>query len=144
MTDETLRLAELLAKAGDGDFLRSVAEAVVQLLMGTDVDGLIGAARHERSATARFTEMATDRAAELAQSPTIGGEMLAMEGSRTQKTPELIERTTKSSGRGYPLEAPHGSVSIIDAAMVLLKAVVQVHVRPMSNRFTQFAPDRPG
>ena len=49
MTDETLRLAELLAKAGDGDFLRSVAEAVVQLLMGTDVDGLIGAARHERS-----------------------------------------------------------------------------------------------
>jgi putative transposase len=49
MTDETLPLAELLAKAGDGDFLRSVAEAVVQLLMETDVDGLIGAGRHERS-----------------------------------------------------------------------------------------------
>jgi transposase-like protein len=42
-------LAELLAKAGDGDFLRSVAEAVVQLLMETDVEGLIGAGRHERS-----------------------------------------------------------------------------------------------
>jgi len=39
----------LLAKAGDGDFLRSVAEAVVQLLMETDVEGLIGAGRHERS-----------------------------------------------------------------------------------------------
>src|SRR3954463_10098871 len=38
-----------LAKAGDGDFLRSVAEAVVQLLMETDVEGLIGAGRHERS-----------------------------------------------------------------------------------------------
>jgi putative transposase len=49
MTDERLPLAELLAKAGDGDFLRSVAEAVVQLLMETDVDGLIGAGRHERS-----------------------------------------------------------------------------------------------
>ncbi len=49
MTDDTLPLAELLAKAGDGDFLRSVAEAVVQLLMETDVDGLIGAGRHERS-----------------------------------------------------------------------------------------------
>src|SRR5438309_8210925 len=49
MTEETLPLAELLAKAGDGDFLRSVAEAVVQLLMETDVDGLIGAGRHERS-----------------------------------------------------------------------------------------------
>ena len=49
MTEERLPLAELLAKAGDGDFLRSVAEAVVQLLMETDVDGLIGAGRHERS-----------------------------------------------------------------------------------------------
>src|SRR3954466_7822385 len=49
MTEEGLTLAELLAKAGDGDFLRSVAEAVVQLLMETDVEGLIGAGRHERS-----------------------------------------------------------------------------------------------
>src|SRR4051812_19480284 len=49
MTDERLPLAELLAKAGDGDFLRSVAEAVVQLLMETDVEGLIGAGWHERS-----------------------------------------------------------------------------------------------
>lgn len=49
MTEERLPVAELLAKAGDADFLRSVAEAVVQLLMETDVEGLIGAARHERS-----------------------------------------------------------------------------------------------
>ena len=49
MTEDRLPLAELLAKAGDGDFLRSVAEAVVQLLMETDVEGLIGAGRHERS-----------------------------------------------------------------------------------------------
>jgi hypothetical protein len=33
MTEERLPLAELLAKAGDGDFLRAVAEAVVQLLI---------------------------------------------------------------------------------------------------------------
>ena len=39
MTEDRLPLAELLAKAGDGDFLRSVAEAVVQLLMETDVEG---------------------------------------------------------------------------------------------------------
>ena len=43
MTEERLPLAELLAKAGDGDFLRSVAEAVMQLLMETDVEGMIGA-----------------------------------------------------------------------------------------------------
>ena len=49
MTEDSLPLAELLAKAGDNDFLRSVAEAVVQLLMETDAEGLIGAGRHERS-----------------------------------------------------------------------------------------------
>lgn len=49
MTDDRLPLAELLAKAGDGDFLRSVAEAVLQMLMEADVVGLIGAGRHERT-----------------------------------------------------------------------------------------------
>jgi len=32
------------------DFLRSVAESVLQILMEADVDGLIGAGRHERTA----------------------------------------------------------------------------------------------
>ena len=49
MTDPTLPLAELLAKAGEGDFLRAVAESVVQLLMEADVEGMIGAGRHERT-----------------------------------------------------------------------------------------------
>ena len=33
----------------DGDFLRSVAEAVLQLIMEADVEGVIGAGRHERA-----------------------------------------------------------------------------------------------
>ena len=49
MAEERRPLAELLAKAGDGDFLRSVAEAVVRLLMENDVESMIGAGRHERS-----------------------------------------------------------------------------------------------
>ena len=49
MTDERLPLTELLQKAGDADFLRAVAEAVLQLLMEADVEGLVGAGRHERS-----------------------------------------------------------------------------------------------
>jgi transposase-like protein len=49
MTEERMALVELLQKADDGDFLRSVAEAVLQLLMEADVDGVIGAGRHERS-----------------------------------------------------------------------------------------------
>jgi transposase-like protein len=49
MTDARLPLAELLEKVGEGDFLRSVAESVLQLLMEADAEGLIGAGRHERS-----------------------------------------------------------------------------------------------
>ena len=49
MTDDRLPLAELVAKAGDDDFLRVVAESVLQIIMEADVDGLIGAGRHERS-----------------------------------------------------------------------------------------------
>ena len=49
MTEERLALSGLLEKAGDGDFLRAVAEAVLQLLMEADVEGLIGAGRYERS-----------------------------------------------------------------------------------------------
>src|SRR3954467_13139693 len=45
-----MALIELLQKSEDGDFLRSVAQVVLQLLMEADVEGLIGAARHERSA----------------------------------------------------------------------------------------------
>src|SRR5690348_16483140 len=49
MTDDRMPLAELLEKAGEGDFLRAIAEAVLQLLMEADVDGLIGAGRYERN-----------------------------------------------------------------------------------------------
>jgi putative transposase len=49
MTEERMPLAELLEKAGEGDFLRAVAEAVLQLLMEADVEGQIGASRYERS-----------------------------------------------------------------------------------------------
>jgi putative transposase len=49
MTEDRMPLTDLLEKAGEGDFLRAVAEAVLQLLMDADVEGLIGAARYERN-----------------------------------------------------------------------------------------------
>jgi len=49
MTADRMPLTELLQKAGDGDFLRAVAESVLQMLMEADVEGAIGAGRHERS-----------------------------------------------------------------------------------------------
>ena len=48
MTDDRLPLAELAAKSGDSDFLRAIAESVLQLIMEADVDGLIGAGRYVR------------------------------------------------------------------------------------------------
>ena len=48
MTEDRLPLAELAAKSGDPDFLRLIAENVLQLIMEADVDGLIGAGRYER------------------------------------------------------------------------------------------------
>ena len=50
MADDRVALVLLLQKSRDGDFLRAVAEAVLQILMEADVEGLIGASRHERSA----------------------------------------------------------------------------------------------
>ena len=48
MTDASMPLIELLQKQDDGDFLRAVAETVLQLLMEHDVEGVIGAGRYER------------------------------------------------------------------------------------------------
>lgn len=49
MTEDRMALTDLMQKADDGDFLRSVAETVLQMLMEADVEGLIGAGRYERS-----------------------------------------------------------------------------------------------
>ena len=49
MTEDRMALIELLQKSGEADFLRAVAESVLQILMEADVEGLIGAGRHERT-----------------------------------------------------------------------------------------------
>ena len=49
MTKTSIDIVELLQKHDQSDFLRTIAESVLQLLMEADVDGLIGAGRHERA-----------------------------------------------------------------------------------------------
>lgn len=49
MTDDRLPLAALPAKTGDADCPRAAAEEVVQFIMEADVEGQIGAVRHERT-----------------------------------------------------------------------------------------------
>jgi len=49
MTDEKMALLELMQKSGGSDFLKELAQTVLQRLMEFEVEGLTGAARHERS-----------------------------------------------------------------------------------------------
>ena len=49
MTEDRMALIEAIQKADDGNFLRALAETVLQIIMDTDVEALIGAGRHERS-----------------------------------------------------------------------------------------------
>src|SRR5947209_19847675 len=65
MTEDRMALVELLQKSGDGDFLRAVADAVLQIRMEADVKGLIGACRHERTGAGSLTVTATAIAASI-------------------------------------------------------------------------------
>ena len=49
MPDEMMPLLERLQKRGGGDFLKELAEAVLQRLMEFEVEGVVGAGRYERS-----------------------------------------------------------------------------------------------
>jgi transposase-like protein len=49
MTDDNMRLLEIVQKSDDGDFLKTIAETALQRIMDADVENIIGAARHERS-----------------------------------------------------------------------------------------------
>jgi putative transposase len=49
MTEDRMALIEAIQKADDGNFLRALAETVLQIIMDADVEALIGAGRHERS-----------------------------------------------------------------------------------------------
>jgi len=49
MTEESMRLIEVVQKSDDGDFLKMIAETALQRIMDADVDNMIGAGRHERS-----------------------------------------------------------------------------------------------
>jgi len=49
MTDEMMPLLERLQKRGGGEFLKELAEAMLQRLMEFEVEGVVGAGRYERT-----------------------------------------------------------------------------------------------
>ena len=58
MTKINMDLTELLQKQDQGDFLRTIAEAVLQLIMEADVDGLMP---HRRSLVRTKRRMANPK-----------------------------------------------------------------------------------
>jgi transposase-like protein len=50
VTEDNMTLLGAIQKSDDADFLKTVAEAALQRIMDFDVENLVGAARHERSA----------------------------------------------------------------------------------------------
>src|SRR6266852_843771 len=56
MTEDRMALAELLQKSGEGDFLRTVAEAVLQILMEADVEADRGRAPRALDRPAQLQE----------------------------------------------------------------------------------------
>jgi hypothetical protein len=106
MTEERLPLAELLAKAGDGDFLRSVAEAVVQLLMETDVEGVIGADRRWSTRANRRSPDLSQRLSRPDTGHTAGQPAIAhpqaAAGQLFPALPGAAQDVGKGSGGGHP------------------------------------------
>jgi hypothetical protein len=90
VTEERLALSELLDKAGDGDFLRTVAEAALQLLMEADVEGLIGAGRYGERTTWRNGHR--DRVLGARQIEPVGRQRR----TKTESCPTASGRTRKS------------------------------------------------
>jgi putative transposase len=72
MTEDGMALVELLQKSGDSGFLRAVAEAVLQIPMEADVEGLISAGRNERSRTSTNASMPSSIARSTANDPISG------------------------------------------------------------------------
>ena len=65
-----------------------------------------------------------------------------MKNSGAQKASDPVEGATRSPGRRDALEPPHGSVSVLDPVVILLKPVVEIDVCPVPHHLAEFAPDR--
>ena len=100
MTKPSMNLAELLEKHDDGDFLRAIAEAVLQLIMETDVEGVIGAGRHER---AEGHSTRHDTPSSHPASPNFGHSSRASRGAQADHALALSSNHPMGAGQGAQL-----------------------------------------
>ena len=79
--------------------------------------------------------------AKLTKTATIGGDMLAVEGTDTEEVAKLIVTATKSVGGHEACEAAHTSCLSLDPAMVPFRLIVQPHIGPVCNRLAELGGD---
>jgi hypothetical protein len=103
MTDDRMALVDLLQKSGDGDFLRAVAEAVRQILMEADVEGLIGAAG---TSAAPIGSIIATAIASAASTPASARSSCASpscaRGRPFRRVPRAAQDRRESAGHGDP------------------------------------------
>ena len=141
MTEERMALVELLQKSGgDGDFLRAVAEAVLQILMEADVEGLIGAGRHERTGDRpnyRKRLSATRHPAPTQSSRRVrinsggGYKGLRIVRDRVSQAPSITGGSVGSGDRPTPRKGCQSSISNIDLLSFYRQSAAE---RPLAAR----------
>ena len=82
--------------------------------------------------------------AHVLPTPCCRGNMLAHAGSAAQEVSELVVAAAISPRRSSALQSKHRSTSALDAAVILLKSVVQIATCPMPHMAAEFCPDCPG
>jgi hypothetical protein len=65
-----------------------------------------------------------------------------MNSPDTQEASDFLDGATEPTRRRGALEASHRTVLILDASVILFKAIVQVGICPMPHRLPEFTPDR--
>jgi hypothetical protein len=82
--------------------------------------------------------------AHVLPTPCCRGNMLAHVGSAAQEVSELVVAAAISPRRSSALLSEHRSTSALDAAVILLKSVVQIATCPMPHIAAELGPDCPG
>lgn len=98
MIDDRMALMDALQKADDGNFLRNLAETVLQILMEADVEGVTGAGRYERSGErSTWRNGYRDRTLDTRLAPRASGAS-AFRGGRFCSRPRRRQRARRSPG----------------------------------------------
>src|ERR1700746_954558 len=82
--------------------------------------------------------------AHVLPTPRCRGNMLAHAGAAAQEVSELVVAAAIPPRRSSALQSQHRSTSALDAAVILLKSVVQIATCPMPHMAAELCPDCPG